>query len=217
MILIYNYNENVGFQKSICYLSKIGRLVVCWQVWRDGHRLEVGILESLLRGRPLVRSPPEHVRDQLDSIRRRVRDDCAHRSRGELRELEVHGSGKSVSIGPVTFVRRSKERTNFENFIDLGVARKKWPEGVQLGHDAPHCPDVDGCRVHRGSEQNFRCPIPPGRNVICVRRSGSDFFGKSEIGDFDDIRSHAKQIFRLHISVKVTVLVHESQALQYLK
>lgn len=39
---------------------------------------------------------------------------------------------------------------------------------------------------------------------------------QSKIRDFYQIRSHAEQIFRLHVSVKEPVFVHKRQPLQYL-
>ena len=114
---------------------------------RDG--LEVGILESLLGRRSLVRVPPEHVGDEFDAVRRRRRDDAGQRRRRKLRKLEVHGGRQPERFRPVSLVRRAENGTNFEDLVDLRVSGKQGSEGVQLGHDAADGPDVDRRRVHR--------------------------------------------------------------------
>lgn len=44
--------------------------------------------------------------------------------------------------------------------IDLAFTREQWPEGVQLGHDAAHRPDIDGAIVSRGMKQHLGRSVP---------------------------------------------------------
>ena len=90
------------------------------------------------------------------------------------------------------------------------------PECVELCHDTPHGPDVNGGGVHGASEQHLRGSVPPGGHVVGVGRSGADLPGQAEVRDLDQVRSHAEEVFGLHVPVEIAVLVHERQALEYL-
>lgn len=58
--------------------------------------------------------------------------------------------------------------------------------------------------------------LPSGGDVVCVRRPRPDFPRQAEISYFYEFRTHAQQIFRLHVPMEEAVLVHERQTLEYL-
>lgn len=107
-------------------------------------------------------------------------------------ELEIHGGGQLEALGPLPFVRRSNDRTDFEDLVDLGISREKWSKGVEFGHDAAHCPNVDWGRVHGGPEKYLWRPIPPGGDVIRVWRPRPNLSGQAKVCNLDQIWSHAE-------------------------
>ena len=63
------------------------------------------------------------------------------------------------------------------------------------------------------SKQNLRRPVPPCRDVICVRGPGPDLTCEAEVRNFDEIWSHAQHVLRFHITVEVAMFVHKCQPL----
>lgn len=58
--------------------------------------------------------------------------------------------------------------------------------------------------------------LPSSGHVIGERRPRSDFPRQAEVAELDELRAVAQHVLRLEIAVKEAVLVHVSQALQYL-
>lgn len=54
----------------------------------------------------------------------------------------------------------SKNGAYFEYFVHLAGSRKEWSEGVDLSHDAPQCPHVNGRVVIRGMKEHLWSTIP---------------------------------------------------------
>ena len=66
-------------------------------------------------------------------------------------------------------------------------------------HCVTICPSNNLQQSARGSG---RPNSPSGGDVVCVRRTGSDFPGQTEVSYFHQLRTHAQQVFRLQIAVK---------------
>lgn len=54
---------------------------------------------------------------------------------------------------------------DFKYLIDLRGTGEERPEGVDLGHDGAHSPDVDVAAVGGGAKQHLRRSVPAGGRV----------------------------------------------------
>ena len=62
---------------------------------------------------------------------------------------------EAQTFRPVSLVGSAQHRADLEDLVDLGVAGEERAEGVELGHDAAHRPDVDRGRIERAAETNI--------------------------------------------------------------
>jgi len=76
---------------------------------------------------------------------------------------------------------RSQHGADLEELVHLAAAREEGTKGVELGHDAAHCPEVDGAAVVGGVQEYLRCPVPSCGDVVRERRPRSDLPGQSKI------------------------------------
>ena len=57
-------------------------------------------------------------------------------------------------------LQRPQHLADLEDLVHLTGAGEQGSEGVELGHDAAHCPEVDGGAVGGGSQQYLRRAVP---------------------------------------------------------
>lgn len=86
----------------------------------------------------------------------------------------VEAGGRGAGWGPQAFVPchylfwSPQYLANFEDCVNFTGPREEWPEGVHFGHDAAHCPDVDGGAVVGGPQEHLRSPVPGGTKATCL-------------------------------------------------
>lgn len=121
----------------------------------------------------------------------------------------------------------AQDLANLEYGVHFAGAREERSEGIKLCHDAANSPLVYGWTVGCGSEEHLWGSIPGERrdckhlhlaslrertssernspssgDIICVRRSRSDFPGEPKVSYFHQLRTHAQKILRFHVPVE---------------
>ena len=71
------------------------------------------------------------------------------------RTLKSARREKAQTFRPVPLVGSAQHRADLEDLVDLGVAGEERAEGVELGHDAAHRPDVDRGRIEGAAETSI--------------------------------------------------------------
>jgi hypothetical protein len=83
-----------------------------------------------------------------------------------LRELEVHLRGELQTLGPRGGSGRAEHSYDLVDFIHLAGSREERSQCVELGHDRPDGPQVDGGVVVCGAEQDLGGAGPARGDVV---------------------------------------------------
>eukprot|EP00958_Prasinococcus_capsulatus_P009188 scaffold897_cov402-Prasinococcus_capsulatus_cf.AAC.73 len=87
--------------------------------------LEEGILESLGSGGALCRIPARHMLDQLEGLRRSIRQQLAQGRRCKAWEAKVHGVSQLDSFSPCALSWRSKHGADSVHLVSLRAPGKQ--------------------------------------------------------------------------------------------
>ena len=170
------------------------------------------MLEALVGCRSLIVIELEHLVDQVDAVLGSPGNYRTQRCRCHFWEVDASHAGKLIAFLPV---RRwcPERRANFHKLVSFRVPWENRSLQEHLSNDAAHSPNVDGRVVAGGANQQFRSSVPAGTDVVCQRRSRSDFTSKAKVGQFDILCVVDQEILWLHVSMEKSILVAASDAL----
>jgi len=110
----------------------------------------------------------QHALEEIQCLRISIRNYFAefnffpHRER----RFEVGQCGASL---PDVFIRCTERAEDLEKLVNFGVPREDGTLGEHFSENTTGRPDIDWCRVRLGAQQDFRCAVPQGNDLVSVR------------------------------------------------
>jgi hypothetical protein len=131
------------------------------------ERRHVRVLQRLGDADPLGRVEHEHLLQQVDGERVRLRVHAGEGgARGVRKGLDVLAGLRVVDEREVGLAHGAED---VDDELELVQALGSWEDRLaakQLREYAPHRPDVNGRAVVVAAEQQLGCPVPAGHHVL---------------------------------------------------
>ena len=178
--------------------------------------LEVGVLQQLGRGPPLVFVVDQHLGDDFLALRRHVLDAVANAlALFTWIKVDLHVSCVPRKVVQELFVRCPDGLVDLVDLVELVLAGEQRAQTEHFVHDAADAPNVHLVGVISVREQALRRAIPPGRNVLGQRHVLVEAAAAAEIGELDGFAVE-QNVLRLDVAVEDAEAVHVVNGLQQL-
>lgn len=117
-------------------------------------------------------------------------------------------AGQGGHAGPSLLLGGSHDSEYLEQLVLVGCSGEQRSSGVHLGHDATGRPEVDGCAVVGGTQQNVRGSVPEGDDLVGESVDGNpECPRQTEISELEFSGGVDEQVLGFQVSMQNSVLV----------